>query len=318
MYSAQCRTYTAYNRLAKISQQLYAIRCTLNFSMNKVFVYTGTGNSYASARQLGELLKAEVLHITEELSLSAQIFTGEIGVLVFPVYAYGVPKLVKRFIKNCGFNFDYFASLGTVGTKAGGALYETIKLFKKRGQAVSYTDTIKAVENFVHLFKLPTNERITELCENQAAITKTLADAILEKQTNTRKPFRPASAMISFIFRRAKGLFTRCYKVEPNCNGCGVCYRTCPPKAIEMVEKTFKKDNSVKIIPKFSPKKCDFCQACMQLCPQKAIKYNKVKPSTRRYCHTNVALKELLKRDYCKKCAEDVFNVEDNIENNVE
>jgi len=255
--------------------------------MDKIFCYSGTGNSFASAKQIAASLEMEVVHITEELVLSKPNITGETCIIIFPVYAYGVAKLVKRFVKQSTFTVQHLVVLATQGSKHGGALAEAIRLLRRRKQKVAYSKGIKAVENFVHMFKLPEEERIKTICQKQHELTESIIQDIKGKKRNKRFRFRPESGFISFIFRRVTRMFARRYKILDTCNVCGICHRVCPPNAIEMVDER----------PKVITKKCDHCQACMQLCPQRAIKFGKVTPESRRYLHQDVKVSELLKRE---------------------
>jgi len=286
--------------------------------MNKIFVYSATGNSFASARQFKDFFESndmgqsELVHITDELMLSNALFEGEIGVLVFPVYAYGVPKLVKKFIKNNFFKFEYFASVTTQGSQSGGSLAETIRLFKGRNQKVNFSGKIKSVENFVHMFKLATSEKIKIIVKDQTAKTNKIAADIKAKKANKRFMLRPDSAFVSIVFRSVTGFFAKKYKVLDTCDGCGICYKVCPTKAIKMRQvidlnvgqgadgpgsDCAGPNNCDAIRPSFIAKKCDNCQACLQLCPQKAIKFGKITPDSRRYIHPQVKLSDLIKRN---------------------
>ncbi len=49
------------------------------------------------------------------------------------------------------------------------------------------------------------------------------------------------------------------------CVGCGICEKSCPPKAITMVDKK----------PQINEDKCINCFCCQELCPQRAVKVKK-------------------------------------------
>ena len=253
----------------------------------KVFVYSGTGNSYATARQIAAAIDAQVVHITDELAEARDTYELEIGVIIYPVYGYGMPKTVKRFIRQSRFVVDYLAVLATFGSKHGGALAEGVRLLKRRGTKPHYTGGAKAVENYVHMFKLPPEERIEQICIAQAEHTNRIIADIAFRRTNKRFTFRPESSFVSWIFRTFAATFARRYKFTDDCTGCGICVRVCPANAIHMQDGK----------PKVVPKACDHCQACLQLCPKKAIRFGKIQPDGRRYCHVGVKLPELFKRD---------------------
>lgn len=257
--------------------------------MNSVFCYSGTGNSLASAKQLAALLDMQVVHITDELAQSKSNFKGDVAIVVFPVYAYGMPKTVKRFIKGNNFEYKYLAVLVTMGSSAGGTYAEAIKLFRRKKQRVAYTKGIAAVENYVHMFKLPSEEDIKTITVKQINVTEAVAEEIKNRKTNKRFGFRPGSVFISFIFRRAIRLFVRRYKVTTECTGCGICHKICPAGAITMTE------SEGRTMPAFS-KKCDHCQGCLQLCPKKALHFGRIKPESRRYRHSDINIDEMVKR----------------------
>ncbi|MCL2846617.1 MAG: EFR1 family ferrodoxin [Firmicutes bacterium] len=256
--------------------------------MRKIFCYSGTGNSLASAKILAEEFGAAIVHITAELVESAPQVEGEMCIIIFPVYGYGLPMLVKRFLRASRFSRETdIIVLSTIGSKHGGAIAEAIRMVRRRGGRVRYSWGIKAVENYVHMFRLPPEERLKVICERQREKTYAVAKNIRDGKRNRRFPFRPESAFVRFVFRRASRVFARRYKFTDACNGCGVCYRVCPPLAIDMVERK----------PKVMPKKCDHCQACMQLCPARAIHFGRVTPEGRRYLHQDIGVKELMRRE---------------------
>jgi ferredoxin/protein involved in ribonucleotide reduction len=253
---------------------------------NLIYCYSGTGNSLASAKQLADEIGAEVISITKELVLSKSSINCDVFVLIFPVYGYGVPKTVRDFIKNSAFKANHFAVVGTNGGQPAGGFAEAIRFFKKRKISVNYFAGIECVENFVHMYELPSDENLVEICKRQSEKTQVIANDIKERKQNKDRLFRPVSRIVSFAFKRATGYFAKKYKLTDACNGCGVCHRVCPANAIKMV------DNK----PSINKKQCDSCQACLQLCPQKALKFGKITPQGRRYKHFDVELKELFKR----------------------
>lgn len=286
----------------------------------QILAYSGTGNCYAAAKQLAELIDGEVEHLTADLFNQPEKITADTLVIIFPTYAYGMPATVKKFIKKNTFDVKYLCVLSTYGSKHGGALAEAIKAFKKRGQKVHYTNGAKSVENYVHVFG---NRQIKEkMVQKRTTIQsqkmELIAQDILAKKENKRVMFRPFSSMVACIGRKAYSLLTARYRVLDTCTSCGICYRICPANAITMKEKPAKPGERIvgcsagcsschcaidkeseaktKKVPKFNRKKCDHCQGCLQLCPQKALRFGRIKPNTPRYNHPDTNLKELLKR----------------------
>lgn len=257
--------------------------------MNTIFVYSGTGNTIASAKQLATALTAKTEKIRAELTGE---FAGEVGILMYPVFAYGMPMEVKRFIKRATFKFDYFAVITTCGSYSKGAFAEAIRLLKRRKQKVHYSDEIRSVENFVHMFKLPPQDAIAQIISTQKQRTAQIAQNIADKKTNRRFLLRPMSSFILWVFRRATPMFARRYKFTPACTNCGICVKVCPSGAVRPVTKP----ESEHATPTVDAKRCDFCQGCLQSCPHRAIRFGKIQPESRRYKHPDVSIDELFKR----------------------
>jgi len=253
------------------------------------FVYSGTGNNLATAKQIALRFDLQIVHITDESANNPISFEGKIGVFCFPTYGLGLPRTVRSFIKNNNFSFDYMTVLTAMGSHRGGALAEAIRLFKKRKQAVHYSRGIKSVENFVHLFGYAPIKKSQFKINRQTKITNEIIADMNSQKNNGKLMFRPLSFLIGALTRWGTRVFMTRYKFLDSCNSCGVCIRVCPAGALSL-----NKDKSPK--PTMTNKKCDCCQGCLQLCPQKAIKKLRVKPHSIRYRHSDIKLEELFKR----------------------
>ena len=278
---------------------------------NRIFCYTGTGNSFAASKVFAKVFDCSVEFIVDELLENTEVITADRLIVVVPSYAYGVPKLVKKWLKAANFDANYFAVIVTYGSKPRGTAAEAIKILRKKGVKVNFSGGTIAVENYVHLFGHPSEKMKIERTAAQERGVAALVTSLEEKEENTVRLARPFSAFVSGLFRSIAAKFVSSYKIMDTCNGCGICRRVCPPDVIEMVERVRKgkkwkkiKDEDkqnpeieIRTIPKFKGKKCDHCQACMQLCPKKSIKYFRIKPDSPRYLHKDVKMPELLKRE---------------------
>lgn len=248
-----------------------------------IFCYSGTGNCLASAKQLKEIFNLPIKLITADLT--ADYYNGDLAIFIFPAYAYGLPVSAKKFIQHNNFNYKYLAVITTYGTHYGGALAESIRLFRRRKQKVNYSVGIKSVENYAPVFGLPDNKKITKVVASQKVNTISIANSIQQRKENRRLLFRPFSKFISILLRVFTPLLTSTYKVLSSCNGCGLCAKLCSARAISIINNK----------PKFKVKKCDHCQACLQLCPKKAISYVRINSKSKRYRHPDIETSELIK-----------------------
>jgi len=265
------------------------ISYNISYTNGAVFVYSGTGNNLAVAKQIAAVFNLKIIHITDELTKNPTNFEGNTGVFCFPTYGLGLPLTARNFIKNNHFKFKYMAVLTAMGSNRGGALAEAIRLFIRRGQTVHYSKGIKSIENFVHLFGYGPFKRSEFKINRQRKITNQIIDDMKSQKTNSKLMFRPLSFLIGALTRWGTRVFMTRYKFLDTCNSCGVCVKVCPANALSINKQKNPK-------PKMINKKCDACQGCLQLCPQKAIKKFRVQPHSMRYIHTDVVLEELFKR----------------------
>ena len=258
----------------------------------KIFCYSGTGNSYAAAKQLSNSFdNMPIVHITKELTQKAETVECDTCFIIYPSYAYGLPIEVRKWLKKTSFKVKYLALIVTYGTSPRGTNAEAIRLLKKKGQQVNYSAKAQSVENYVHLFGHASEEDRVKNTAAQATDMTALVEKFKNSETNKEKMFTPFSRYVSCLFRVVRNTFAARYKLTKECNNCEICRRVCPTNAIEMREKKGK------LRPYFKTLECDHCQACMQLCPHNAIVYMKIKPNSPRYKHKDVTLTELIKRE---------------------
>ena len=239
-----------------------------------IYVYSGTGNCLAIAKQIAAELDLEVIKITAELAAEKISVDCDRAVIIYPTYAYGIPKTARKFVKSANWNVKYLAVLTSIGSHHGGSLAECIRLLKRKGQKTAYSNAVRSVENYVHLFGWPSEKKIELRCSQQKEKTAKVIIDIKEQKTNKRILFRPESCFVSLILRGAVLLLAKRYRAAKNCTGCGICRRVCPANAISI------KDGKRKV--KVCSKKCDHCQACLMLCPSKALRYGRITPKSRR------------------------------------
>jgi flavodoxin len=100
-----------------------------------IYYFSGTGNSLYVAKKIQEQLRdAELIQITSKEQDRRPSIASDVLGFVFPVYAWGPPKLVEEFIKTAQFNApDYLFAVATNAGGPGNTLKYTEKLFKKKG-----------------------------------------------------------------------------------------------------------------------------------------------------------------------------------------
>ncbi len=254
-----------------------------------VFWFSGTGNSLAVAKRLAAATAAEAcLPIAAATASSVGIHDHLI--LVFPVYAWGVPAIVERFIAGLP---SAVATRATVVVTHGGApgpaAAVAATLLEGKGVAQIATHAVRMVDNFPPFGGPPkpaTCDKRLQLAEAKIASLCAAAAAGApasgpRRQLLGRFLGRPLNA----LFRRwIKGGY-RHFRKTAACTGCGLCERLCPVANIEMVDGR----------PVWHAR-CEFCFACFHWCPESAVAFGRCGPGRRRFHHPAVEAKELCGR----------------------
>jgi ferredoxin len=252
--------------------------------LTKIYYFSGTGNSLWSAKEIARIAGGELFNIGAEARQikKAIMIEADAVVIVFPSYAYGLPLMVRRFVKAAAFKTPYLAALVTYGSSPGGTLGALRRLLKGKGIAKMFFGRIPAVENYLAMFGPPNAQTLERRVLAQEKATAEAARCIVERRENRVSTFCPFSAFVSWLFSRGVKLFYRHYRVSADCNGCGVCAQICPAAAIVMRDSR----------PLFTPQ-CEHCQGCVDICPLRAIRFGRVQWGSPGYRHPGIAISEL-------------------------
>ena len=260
---------------------------------NRVFYFTGSGNSLAIARSLAEGLgETEVLPIAKSLGGFEGTTEERIGI-VSPVYSWGPPRMVAEFLKrfrtepsqyvfavsHCSGTYGATLrrikrSLRSVGSRlsAGFVVRHDVHVLQPGGDEIG---VIRFAQRLNKVVPSTFSEREDELLH---AIGSKV-DHEIEVSNWTSAMFGQLmhpGAMMGFK-RQDKG-----FTANDACVSCGICTRICPRKNIHLVDgrPTWHQD-------------CEACNACILWCPQTAIRLLGHAPTEPRH-HPDITLADML------------------------
>lgn len=256
-----------------------------------IYYFSATGNSLQVARDIAKGLQgAKVVRITDNMQDDI-VFEADCIGIVFPVYAYGPPVIVKRFIgrismRNSG---KYVFIVGTCRSRAGGALVAAANMLRKRKLHVNAGFVVYMPGNYIHLFSADTAEEQKAKFDAWDKQKSEVLDIVQRSQDNDYRKLSIKKRVIDsgILYPLAAKVFRiwdSTFRVDENCNGCGVCERVCPVTNIVMTDGK----------PTWQHR-CEQCLACINLCPKSVIQCSKATQKRIRYIHPNVRISELMR-----------------------
>lgn len=254
---------------------------------NRIYYFTGTGNSLKVARELAAGIGgAELVRITRKTVLDHESMEFDRVGIVSPVYMGGLPKMVVEFLEQLNINENaYIFTAVSCGSKA----TRGISLLQARGIMLKKDRHVKAEfvfalpkSNQTSYAPIPEAKQQKMFKANEADIKEAID--ILAQYGTVRSASIP---IIGSLSKMAQNHWQPHktdvdFYAENNCVGCGTCVSVCPAHNIEIVnaKPTWKQQ-------------CERCTACLQLCPKQAIQFTEKTKKWGRYRHPDVSVRDL-------------------------
>lgn len=239
-----------------------------------IFYHSGCGNSRFVAQSLAEKLGEELVYIPHANlhgRWSYAFRKDESMGFVWPVYAWGPPKLVTTFISKLRLigkpKYIYFVC--TCGDESGYSERIFRKALRKLHLGLDAAFCLQMPETYINLkpMKLDSPEGAKAKIEAAKAELPHIAECIAQRLSCSRMRMGSHSFLKSYIIRPLFYAFLvtdRKFYVTEACTGCGFCTKVCPLKNIGMESGR----------PKWYGN-CTTCNACYHSCPHNAIQFGK-------------------------------------------
>ena len=247
-----------------------------------ILYYTGTGNSLALARILGEEIGEKPLPLAKCLEEHMWPVEDEALYLVMPVYFWGVPHLVEEFLKEAKIESEYIALILTMGSSTGYAMRDVESLLARQGKHLDATVAVRMPDNYVLAFNPPTEDKAEVIRTEGETHFRTLVPRLAKREHFIED--KPGFGRFLYpLVRRfyENGRSTAKFYAKKNCIGCENCSHVCGVHAIEIREER----------PVWVKETCEHCLACIHQCPVRAIEYGRMTKRRRRYVHPNFRMK---------------------------
>jgi len=255
-----------------------------------LYYFSSTGNSLSIARDLASKITGdcEIQNIAQVLSSNPETVkpkADQVGV-VFPVYMFTAPLIIRRFFEKLEFNHYLFA-VATMGGMSGYTFKHINKIIEHKKIKLSAGFLVQMPGNYTPLYGAKSLETQQKFFNKAVEKISKIAEAVNANQQ--LKPEVNGFCLLNLLFSAivSKSIlkiptFDKNFTLESSCNGCGTCAKVCPVKNIKMENKK----------PVWQHK-CEHCMGCLQWCPQEAIQYGKTK-GRKRYHNPKTQIKDFI------------------------
>ena len=246
-----------------------------------IYYFTGTGNSLKVARDLSKHLDdCELTSIAKVWQNENIVATSKKVGIVFPLYYYGLPKIISDFLNKTNFDkTDYIFAVITMGGEwEGVSLKQLEKILRAKSKTLNAGFLVSMPNNFIFDMDVSPKDQEKELLEksrNQIAnIAESIKTNVLNMEIDIDQKRGRSIEKLNTTFHKEVNESDKNFLVNENCNNCGICEKVCPVNNIILVEGK----------PQWQHK-CQQCLACINFCPVNSIQYGKNTVNKRRYHH---------------------------------
>lgn len=247
-----------------------------------IFYFSGTGNSEYAAKYIGKVLSEKVISIAEEALKTEKEYCleqNEVIGFIYPIYAWGAPKLVIDFIKSIKLkNYDknYIFSIATCGANIGNTMETMKNVLKRKGLILNSGFSLIMPNNYMIMGDVDSKEVEDKKLKAAELRLQDISNILAQRKNNiidVEKGTMPwfLSGVINPLFTKFS-MNPKKFYAENKCIDCKTCERVCPTKNITVNDKVVKWG-----------KNCTSCLACINRCPVKAIQYGKSTRNKGRY-----------------------------------
>lgn len=234
-----------------------------------ILYFSGTGNSHYIARmlaeELGENNPVDIASAPDHIDLD-----HEQVIWVFPIYSWGVPPVVLRYMESVTINGSWrHWMVCTCGDDIGLAHRQWRKAITNRDWDAggSFSVIMPNTYTLMRGFDVDSDAIIRRKLNAAAARVREIAVCMMqgrEPDDVTTGRFAKIKSRIIYPWFVKHAMSPKPFHATDACNGCGTCARSCPLHNIDMDARHPSWGNN-----------CALCLRCYHICPTHAVAYGR-------------------------------------------
>lgn len=255
----------------------------------QLYYFSGTGNSLHVARELKRRIpETTLVPVVSALRTGRLQSDADTVGIVFPIHAFNLPLLVKRFLEQVDLGSASYLFAVTTRLCSHKTFSDIDRLLAKQNRSLDASFCVEMPCTYIPIFKIPSQEEITEM---EVAVQRDL-DAIQAAVINRRTSLAKDDALVYLLghllyppitawYRKVRFPdMARSFYVSSECAGCGTCERVCLSGKVQLVDGKPAWSDAVE---------CTYCFACLHFCPAQAVQMKNRKTTQRaRYHHPEI------------------------------
>lgn len=258
-----------------------------------LFYFSGTGNSFYVARQIAQQQQQNLLSMAEAVNQTTIYEAADnepIG-FVFPVYAWGPPKIVLAFIEKMqihNLQKNYVFCVITCGDSVGDAMRATSTALAKRGMKIDAAFSVTMPNNYILLGDVDSKSKEAKKLAAAEETLQQINHAIEQRAQTFRVKKGPCAWLLTewvYPLFMKYAVNPRKFYADEHCTSCGLCQKLCSCQNITVGTKPQWGQN------------CTQCLACLHYCPMQAVQYGTSTKKKGRYTNPNVSLTDRLSQN---------------------
>jgi ferredoxin/protein involved in ribonucleotide reduction len=259
-----------------------------------IYYFSATGNSLNFARNIAfGLGDTELVSIARSMESESVETTAERIGLIFPVFAWGVPRIVVDFLEKVNLkNKRYIFGIATCVAIPGNTLAELKILLA--GKSINLDAAFVVRSGRSSLMKLNMLDEIIKVLDTRRKKIKTdiqreqeLILAIKSLMKNNPETSSWAANLFGSMFHdmglKSFRSADKDFVIRESCKGCGNCSKICPRGNITIENGR----------PDFHHN-CELCHACIQWCPNFAIQHRNFDTNLSQYHHPSISIRDMI------------------------